>query len=103
MKKDEKLFIKLGLEKDISSGEIMLNIQFDENAPNFSKDKDVICWRPSIEEWNYANEVFDILAKGQSYKHGKTQKLEQNEDDENDFIPQTNEHEIVDKFLEKNK
>ena len=103
MKKDEKLFIKLGLEKDISSGEIMLNIQFDENAPNFSKDKDVICWRPSIEEWNYANEVFDILAKGQSYKHGKTSKLEQNEDDENDFIPQTNEHEIVDKFLEKNK
>ena len=103
MKKDEKLFIKLGLEKDISSGEIMLNIQFDENAPNFSKDKDVICWRPSIEEWNYANEVFDILAKGQSYKHGKTPKLEQNEDDENDFIPQTNEHEIVDKYLEKNK
>jgi len=36
MKKDEKLFIKLGLEKDRSSGEIMLNIQFDENAPNFS-------------------------------------------------------------------
>jgi len=36
MKKDEKLFIKLGLEKDISSGEIMLNIQFDENALNFS-------------------------------------------------------------------
>ena len=81
----------------------MLNIQFDENAPNFSKDKDVICWCPSIEEWTFANEVFDILAKGQSYKHGKIPISEQNEDDEKDFIPQTNEHEIVDKYLEKNK
>jgi hypothetical protein len=82
----------------------MLNIQFDENAPNFSKDKDVICWCPSIEEWAFANEAFDILAKGQSYKHGKTPKLEQNEAaDKEDFISQPNEQEIVDKFLEKNK
>jgi len=103
MEKDEELFIKLGLEKDRSSGEIMLNIRFDESAPNFSKGKDVICWCPSFEEWAFVNEVFDILAQGQSYKHGKTQKLEQNEDDKNDFIPQTNEQEIVDKIIEKNK
>ena len=32
MKKNEQLHIKLGLEKDQSSGEITLNIQFDNNS-----------------------------------------------------------------------
>lgn len=53
----------------------MLNIQFDNNAPNFSKDKDVISWCPSFEEWTFANEAFDILSKGQSYKYGKKNQI----------------------------
>ena len=103
MKKDESLFIKLGLEKDKSSGEITLNIQFDNNAPNFTKDKDTTTWRPTVEEWSYANEAFDILLKGQSYKHGDQPKLEQTENPDQEFVHHTNEDEIVDKFLEKNK
>ena len=103
MKKDENLFIKLGLEKNQLSGEITLNIQFDNNAPNFTKDKDITIWRPTVEEWSYANEAFDMLLKGQSYKHGKKSGFEQTENDDQGFIPQTNEHEIVDKFLEKNE
>jgi len=103
MKKDEKLFIKLGLEKDISSGEITLNIRFDENAPNFTKDKDVISWNPSIEEWAFVNEVFEIFLKDQGHKYGKKLILGRNEAEEEDFIPPTSENEIVDKFVEKNK
>jgi len=103
MKKNEKSYIKLGLEKDHSSGELTLNIQFDNTAPNFSKDKDVISWCPSIEEWNFANEAFQILLKGQNYKHGKTSNLEEETDNEKDFILQADEHEIVEKYLEKNK
>ena len=82
----------------------MLNIEFDNNAPNFSKDNDVISWRPSYNEWAFANEAFEILWKGQNQKHEKKQNFEQKESvDNEDFIPQADEHEIVDKFLEKNK
>ena len=103
MEKNEELYIKISLGKNTDSGEIMPNIQFDNNAPNFSKDKDVIRWCPSNEEWAFANEAFEILLKGQNRKHGKKQNFEQNESvDEEDFIPQANEHEIVDKFIEKN-
>ena len=103
MEKDEKLFIKLGLEKDISSGEITLNIRFDENAPNFTKEKDVISWNPSMEEWAFVNEVFEIFLRGRGYNHGKKPILGRNEAEEEDFIPPTSENEIVDKSLEKNK
>ena len=99
MKKNEELYIKINLEKNTDSGEIMLNIQFDNNAPNFTKEKDVISWNPSVEEWAFVNEVFEIISKGQGYKYGKKQILERNEAEEEDVIPPTNEH----KFLEKNK
>ena len=67
------------------------------------KDQDVISWCPSYDEWAFANEAFEILLKGQNHKHGKKQNFKQNESADEDFIPQANEHEIVDKFLEKNK
>ena len=104
MKKNENLYIKLGLEKDQLSNELVLNIEFDNNAPNFSKDKDVISWRPSYEEWAFANEAFEMLFKGQNHKQGEKQNFEQNESvDKEDFTAQADEHGIVDKFLEKNK
>ena len=102
MKKNENLYIKLGLEKDQLSNELVLNIEFDTNAPNFSKDKDVVSWRPSSDEWAFANEAFEILLNGQNQKNGKKQNFEQNESfDNEDYTPQANEHEIVDKFLDK--
>ena len=103
MKKNEKLYIKINLEKNTDSGEIRPNIQFDNNAPNFTKEKDVISWDPSFEEWAFVNEVFEIISKGQGYKYGKKPILGRNEAEEEDVIPPTNEHEIVDEFLEENK
>ena len=104
MKKDESIHIKLGLEKNFTTGKLQINIQFDTNAPNFTKDKDVYNWSPSYEEWAFANEAFEIVAKGHGYTYEKNTRHEKKEvDDEDDFVPQANEHEIVNKFLEKTK
>ena len=46
MKKDENIHIKLGLEKNFTTGKLQINIQFDTNAPNFTKDKDVYKRQP---------------------------------------------------------
>ena len=103
MKKNEELYIKINLGKNTDSGEITPNIQFDNNAPNFNKDKDVISWNPSVEEWTFVNEVFEMISKGQGYKYGKKQIFERNEAEEEDVILPTNENEIVDEFVEENK
>ena len=100
MKKNERLYIKINLEKNTDSGEIRPNIQFDNNAPNFTKEKDVASWDPSFEEWAFVNEVFEILSKGQGYKYSKKQIFERNEAEEEDVIPPTKEHEKVDEFSE---
>jgi len=100
MKKKENLFIKLNLEKNTDSGEIMLNIQFDNNAPNFTKEKDFTTWNPTTEEWAFANEAFALINRGQDTTATKKPTLEQTDEDE-DFVPTANEHEIVDKYLEK--
>ena len=92
MKKNEEVYIK-----------ITPTIQFDNNAPNFTKEKDVTSWNPSVEEWAFVNEVFEIISKSQGYKYGKKLIFERNEAEEEDVIPPTNEHEIVDEFLEENK
>jgi len=100
MKKNEGLYVKINLEKNTDSGEITPNIQFDNNAPNFTKEKDVVSWNPSVEEWAFVNEVFEIISKGQGNKYGKKQIFERNEAEEEDVIPPTKEHEKVDEFLE---
>ena len=100
MKKNEKLYIKINLEKNTDSREITANIQFDNNAPNFKKEKDVTTWDPSVEEWAFVNEVFEIISKGQGNIYDKELNLGKNEAEKEDVIPPTNEKEIVDKFLE---
>ena len=48
--KNEDIHIKLGLEKNFTTGKLEINIQFDTNAPNFNKDNDVYNFSPSYEE-----------------------------------------------------
>jgi hypothetical protein len=71
MKKNDKIFVKLQIEKDESSGELMLNIHFDKDTPNFVTDKDVISWCPTIEEINFVNEAFEMISKGKNYNQEK--------------------------------
>lgn len=63
MEKNKNVFIKFQLEKDNHSGDFMLTLNFDKNAPNFSADKDQILWTPTFEEINFFLETYDIISK----------------------------------------
>ena len=51
---------------------------------------------PQLKNGLFVNEVFEIISKSQGYKYGKKQIFERNEAEEEDVIPPTKEHEIVD-------
>lgn len=63
MEKNKNVFIKFQLEKDDHSGDLMLTLNFDKNAPNFSADKDQILWTPTFEEINFFLETYGIINK----------------------------------------
>ena len=63
MEKTKNVFIKFQLEKDDHSGDLMLTLNFDKNAPNFSAEKDQILWTPTFEEINFFLETYDIINK----------------------------------------
>ncbi len=68
MKRPDNIYVSLQLDKDQESGELVLNIQFDKNAPNFFTEKGVISWYPTSEELHFVSEAFDAIARG---KHGQ--------------------------------
>lgn len=63
MDKNENVFIKLQIEKDHSSRDLMLILNFDKNAPNFLMDKDTIRWSPTSEELDLVMETYEITSK----------------------------------------
>ncbi len=63
MDKNENVFIKLQIEKNHSSGDLILVLNFDKNAPNFSMDKDTIRWSPTFEELDLVMETYEITSK----------------------------------------
>ncbi len=63
MDKNENVFIKLQIEKDHSSGDLMLILNFDKNAPNFLMDKDTIRRSPTSEELDLVMETYEITSK----------------------------------------
>ena len=63
MEKKENLFIKVQLEKEQHTGELILNIYFDKNAPNFFLTNDIISWYPTIDEIDFINETSSLLSK----------------------------------------
>ena len=63
MDEKENVFIKLQIEKDYSSGDLMLVLNFDKNAPNFSIDADTIRWAPTFEEMDLVMETYEITSK----------------------------------------
>jgi len=102
MKKPENVYVSLQLCKDESSGGLVLNIQFDPSAPNFSATKNTLSWYPTIEELDFISEAFGMLSKA------KRQRYTQSDDAEDDsttheLIREANEKEILDRVLEKKK
>jgi hypothetical protein len=102
MKKPENIYVSLHLEKDEISGELLLNIQFDKNAPNFSTDKNMISWCPSIEELDFVSEAFEMLAKGKHHKQERSKESQHQESlTKEELIHQADEKAILDRVLEK--
>ena len=97
MKRPENIYVSLHLEKDETSAELLLSIQFNKNAPNFSTDNNVISWCPSIEELEFVSEAFEMLAKGKRHKQEQTGESR----DRKEFIREADEKEILDRVLER--
>ena len=104
MKKQENIYVSLQLDKDVASGEIVLNIEFDRNAPNFFTNKNTISWCPTNEELDFINEAFRMLSKR---KHHRTDQInddpELEDSDSGELIREADEKEILNRVLEKKK
>jgi hypothetical protein len=80
MKKNENIFISLQIQKDLESKKLLLSVQFDKNAPNFSIESDSIIWCPTCDEIDFIAEAFDLIG-GAEYP----EKIE--EEPQNTTIP----------------
>jgi hypothetical protein len=103
MKKSEEIYVSLQLDKDVTSGEIVLNIQFDRDAPNFFTTKNTISWCPTIEELDFISDVFGLLSKGKRQRRGRMDESDYQESDSQDLIRESDEKEIIDRVLEKKR
>lgn len=61
MKKNENIFISLQIQKDLESKGLLLSVQFDKNAPNFSTESDSISWCPTCDEIDFIAEAFELI------------------------------------------
>ena len=102
MKKPENIFVSLQLEKDATSGEMLLCIQFDRNAPNFFADKNLISWCPSIEELDFVSEAFGMIAEGKRIRQEKTMDTTHRSADQLDqWGRHTDEKALMDRMMDK--
>jgi len=103
MKKQENIYVSLQLEKDVTSGELMITIQFDRNAPNFYTNKNMISWCPTNEELDFINEAFGTLTKGKHQRQNHTDKPPVQETESEELIRNADEKEILNRVFEKKK
>jgi len=80
MDKHDNVFIKLQIEKNQHSGCLMITINFDKDAPNFSIDKNIMSWSPTFEELDFVIETYKMISKGK-------RREERREDNRGDFAP----------------
>jgi len=102
MKRPENIYVSLQLDKDQISGNLLLNIQFDKNAPNFSTDKGIISWCPTIEELDFVSEAFDAIAKGKRHKQERQGTTGQGQPEQHDeWEHPTDGTEVLDRVLDR--
>lgn len=103
MKRQENIYVSLQLEKDVTSGELMITIQFDRNASNFFTNKNMFSWCPTNEELDFINEAYGVLTKGkpQRQDHLRTPRVHEPESEE--LIRDADEKEILNRVFEKKK
>jgi hypothetical protein len=83
MKKNENIFISLEIQKDLESKSLVLSVQFDRNAPNFSEENESISWFPTCDEIDFITEAFELIGGN------KVQLQEREEIQDVDISPET--------------
>jgi hypothetical protein len=63
MENAHNIFVKLQIGKDHQSGNLVLSINFDKNAPNFSIDKSAVIWIPTGEEIEFILETYETISQ----------------------------------------
>jgi len=72
---NKETYIQLHVESDQSFKELLLDIYFDENAPNFFTNENKMRWRPTADEMDSILEVFGILSQSSVSLEKKIDKL----------------------------
>jgi len=72
---NKETYIQLHVESDQSFKELLLDIYFDENAPNFFTNENKMRWRPTADEMDSILEAFDILSQSSVSLEKKIDKL----------------------------
>jgi hypothetical protein len=72
---NKETYIQLHVESDQSFKELILDIYFDKNAPNFFTNENKIRWRPTADEMDSILESFDILSQSSVSLEKKIDKL----------------------------
>jgi hypothetical protein len=103
MKKQENIYVSLQLDKNITSGELVISIQFDRNAPNFFTNKNTISWCPTNEELDFINEAFGVITKGKHQRQDRTDESEHQRSNSEELIREADEKEILDRVFEKKR
>ena len=60
---ENKIYIKLEIEKNEDTGELAVLTRFNPDAPNFTQDKEGVYWVPTNAEKDFLNEAFDMLLR----------------------------------------
>lgn len=79
MSKNDNIFVKLQIERNDQSGGLMLGIYFDKNAPNFSTEKDIVNWSPTLEEIDFIVETFEMMSSRKSQYRQHNQNIKNSE------------------------
>ena len=57
----KQIYVKIQVEKDAETNQIMLKARFDPDAPNFHQDNYGISWVPTSAELEFINEAFGMI------------------------------------------
>lgn len=101
MRKPDNIYVTLQLQKDDASGKVLLNIQFDQNAPNFFTDKNTISWCPTTEELDFVSEAFGMLSKGK--RQERTSETDRRDPTSRELTREVDEKAMLDRVLEKKR
>ena len=92
MGKKNNIFIKLQIEKNNQSGDLMLGIHFDKTAPNITSEEDILNWSPTIEELQFIVETYDLFSHrlGQNYDYKIDKKTSNQSPKKEEELPTEN-------------